>query len=398
MATLNTKIVIRNDSSTNWLANESVVLLKGEVGIEFLADGKVKMKVGDGTKSWAELPYFGGEEGKTFTVDSLNDITETELAVGDTAIVKTLIADDKYSYTGYVYNGTDWAAMDGNYNASNVYFDEDFTFTKAIGTVTIPASGSTVVDAEGKSLKEFFAGLFAAEQNPSTTQPSVSFNSVTSGAKEVGTKLSPTWDAKLNAGSYTYGPATGVTASSWAITDNASTPNTATTASGTFPEIQVTESTNYKITATASYADGVMPKTNIGNDYAAGQIKAGSKSATSSAITGYRAWFYGYKNGTNFVAISDVDSTVIRGLTSTNGSFPSQLSTTDMQQMFFAAPAGKVTSVEISDATNGAPQTVTKTTVNVEGANGYTAVAYDLFYVSNAVAGSGSAKFNIVKK
>lgn len=49
MATLNTRIVIRNDSSVNWLTNKSAVLLKGEIGIEFLADGKVKMKVGDGT-------------------------------------------------------------------------------------------------------------------------------------------------------------------------------------------------------------------------------------------------------------------------------------------------------------------------------------------------------------
>ena len=51
MATLNTRIVIRNDSTTNWLTNESAVLLKGEVGIEFLEDGTVKMKVGDGIKT-----------------------------------------------------------------------------------------------------------------------------------------------------------------------------------------------------------------------------------------------------------------------------------------------------------------------------------------------------------
>jgi hypothetical protein len=36
-------------------------LLKGEVGIEFLESGKVKLKIGDGIKSWSELDYFGGE-------------------------------------------------------------------------------------------------------------------------------------------------------------------------------------------------------------------------------------------------------------------------------------------------------------------------------------------------
>ena len=57
---LRTRLILRNDSTANWSANESIVLLKGEVGIEFLADGKVKLKIGDGIKSWAELDYFGG--------------------------------------------------------------------------------------------------------------------------------------------------------------------------------------------------------------------------------------------------------------------------------------------------------------------------------------------------
>lgn len=73
MAELRTRIVLRNDSTANWSANESVVLLKGEVGIEFLADGKTKVKIGDGIKSWAELDYFGGEvlvgDGSTIVVD-----------------------------------------------------------------------------------------------------------------------------------------------------------------------------------------------------------------------------------------------------------------------------------------------------------------------------------------
>ena len=33
MAQINTRIILRNDSSVNWLAHENVVLLKGEVGI-----------------------------------------------------------------------------------------------------------------------------------------------------------------------------------------------------------------------------------------------------------------------------------------------------------------------------------------------------------------------------
>ena len=61
MAQLNTRIILRNDSTINWEAQKEQVLLKGEVGVEFLADGSAKLKIGDGVKSWAELDYFGGE-------------------------------------------------------------------------------------------------------------------------------------------------------------------------------------------------------------------------------------------------------------------------------------------------------------------------------------------------
>ena len=56
---LRTRIVLRNDSTSAWLASKTQVLLRGEVGIEFLDTGKVKMKVGDGTTTWENLPYFG---------------------------------------------------------------------------------------------------------------------------------------------------------------------------------------------------------------------------------------------------------------------------------------------------------------------------------------------------
>ena len=55
---ITTKIVLRNDSAENWQAIEnSAILLKGEVGIEYSAAG-VKMKIGDGISTWANLPYF----------------------------------------------------------------------------------------------------------------------------------------------------------------------------------------------------------------------------------------------------------------------------------------------------------------------------------------------------
>jgi hypothetical protein len=53
--TLNTIIVLRNDSSVNWAASDTI-LLEGEVGVSKLPNGNVVVKVGDGIKKWAELP------------------------------------------------------------------------------------------------------------------------------------------------------------------------------------------------------------------------------------------------------------------------------------------------------------------------------------------------------
>lgn len=49
--------ILRNDSMTNWNTNaKSIVLLKGEPGIEFV-NGVPKMKIGNGESTWDQLPY-----------------------------------------------------------------------------------------------------------------------------------------------------------------------------------------------------------------------------------------------------------------------------------------------------------------------------------------------------
>lgn len=58
---LMSRFQLLGDSTENWTKNSHKVLLKNEPGIELLANGKVKFKIGDGVKSWGELPYFGDE-------------------------------------------------------------------------------------------------------------------------------------------------------------------------------------------------------------------------------------------------------------------------------------------------------------------------------------------------
>lgn len=54
--TLNTRIVLKCDTTTNW-ASSTLVLLKGEQAIEITESGACKVKIGDGVKTFKDLPY-----------------------------------------------------------------------------------------------------------------------------------------------------------------------------------------------------------------------------------------------------------------------------------------------------------------------------------------------------
>lgn len=415
-----TRIALRNDSTANWVTSKDQVLLKGEVGIEFLDTGKVKMKVGDGVTTWENLKYFGGDECHVYEatatkgsdhLEAINTAVGTsELNKGDIAIVKEEILSSsdvttsnpqKYQYTAYVYgetaDGTAWKAMDGNYNASNVYFDEDFVFTKAIGTVTIPSSGSTTVAAAGKNIPNFFKGVFAQEVAGSIkTQPYVSVSLTGAGKYEVGSTVTPSYSATFNSGAYTYGPdPTGVTVSSWEVTSTAS--ESWTTASGTGAKITVADSTNYYVTAKATHTEGAAAKSNIGNTGTI-KISSGTKTANSTTITGYRTQFYGAQ-----VTPITISSSTIRGLTGKvqpTNTFTGKygkgngfiLSVPEGCTQVVIALYGRTLKNVFDNAAFGTDikgsftEVSSTSAVSVEGANGYTGVNYNVYVYSPSAA------------
>lgn len=300
----------------------------------------------------------------------------------DICIVRAKIGEsDKYQYTAYVYNGASWEAMDGNYNAENIFFGADLQTTSKIGNISL-TNGQATIPAKGKNLVEVWNSIFIKESNPSTTQPSVKLTFSQAGAYEVGSNVTPSYTASLNAGSYSYGPATGVTATSWAIsnTDGGSSTSNA----GSFDTIIVNDDTEYKITATAEYGDGTIPVTNTGNEYSAGQIKAGSKSTTSDPITGYRNMFYG-----TLTTKSDLTSDVIRSLSKSNAAVASGHNF-DMTipvgavRVIVAFPAtiGGNTLASVIDNNGMKAQINTSfnmSQIDVEGTNNYTAIPYKVF-------------------
>ena len=397
MPTLNTRIQLRHDVKANWDNNSAVVLKAGEVGIE---TDTSKMKVGDGNKTWAELKYAGGDAAKNFDVipnegeEDIAAITRVvgaaELHVGDTAIVKRVISGDKTAYTAYVYDG-EWKAMDGNYRADNVYFDDDITYTVAIGTLAKP-SGSAKFAAKGKNVEQVLSSLMAQEANPTKSNPAVSFSTQDGfGTFEIGTKKNLTYTAALSAGSYTYGPATGITAQTWEVSCTGVS-GTKSTATGTFENV-VAEATAKKITAKATYNEGAVPVTNLGNPYPDGKIAAGTASKDSNELKGVRYMFWGPMTDADMA----LNSANIRALAHKQASGTGTLGTfgagAGAKKVVVAVPAGrKITKVLMPSALNA---DVTALFVkqgsqsNVEGAEGYTAASYDVYVYQPASIDAG---------
>lgn len=311
---------------------------------------------------------------------------------GDMGVVISAIdgADGtKKSYTAYVYDEGAWKAMDGNYDAGNVYFGKDITYTVGIGTLAKP-SGSATFNAKGKSLEQVLSSLMAKEANPSKTEPAVSFTTSTGlGTYEIGTKKNLTYAVSLSAGSYTYGPATGITAQSWSVACDGVTK---TTANGTFENV-VAEASAKKMVATATYGDGAIPVTNLGNEYPAGKILAGSKSKESSSYVGVRYMFWGPMTD----AGAELSSANIRALAHKEAGSKKTLSTfgagAGAKKVVVAVPAGyKITKVLMPSALNADVTALfvkQGTQSQVEGANAYAAAAYDVYVYQPASIDAG---------
>ena len=54
--TFNTRISLKKDTNSNWTQNDPV-LLDGEMVIVTTDAGDVRMKIGDGTSTYTELPF-----------------------------------------------------------------------------------------------------------------------------------------------------------------------------------------------------------------------------------------------------------------------------------------------------------------------------------------------------
>jgi hypothetical protein len=141
---------------------------------------------------------------------------------GDVAIVKSLFADGKISYTSYVYDsaldteGEDsshgWSAMDGNYSATNVFLKNKIELAGSFSSVGNYNKGKTI--NAGTSLEALLSGMLQQELYPNANDKPNASISVSGDSGEVGSEYTvPTATLKIDdVGSYAYGDkATGIT-------------------------------------------------------------------------------------------------------------------------------------------------------------------------------------------
>ena len=119
--TLNTRIALKSDTTANW-AKSTLVLLKGEQAIEITESGAYKIKIGDGVKTFAELPYA------TMTPEEISAL------IGDGSVQTVILSPG-------TNNGTLKLTVDGK--------DTDNIAVKGLGSAAYTNSSNYATAAQG---------------------------------------------------------------------------------------------------------------------------------------------------------------------------------------------------------------------------------------------------------
>ena len=364
-----------------------------------------------------EFTVYNGKDGniadyeqrepQIFQVSSFGSLPTTDVYIGDFGIVKTQIANAKNSHTAFIYTENGWAALDGNYDANNVYFDEDLLVTTKIGTIQTLTNGQAILPAKGKTLKQVFSSLIAEKKNPTATLPygTVELTNFENGnyIVEVGEVISPTWKTTFNSGSYSYGPATGVTptqAKVYLSSDpsvlhiiNAGEMNNKT---GSLSAIRMEDtSTKHYVKVDYGWTQGTTnPVNNFGEIYTNVsnnlpiQATSGKTDTSTYYIQGYRKAFYGSR-----ISPIELNSHNIRSLADNSNSSNTSFSVSIDQgatQVVIAVPSGRIVK-KVAD--NGAfgqdileafDKYTGSSTINVGGAD-----------ATSSNIGSYSTKYNV---
>lgn len=347
--TLNTIIVLRNDSSTDW-ANSDVVLKSGELGVSYLDNGNVMVKAGNGVDKWADL-----------------------------AQVESVL-------------------------------ESDMMLTYSFGKHTVPTGGSLNAGGTNMTMSQWIADALKKTVEPTIKRypnAGLSASCANSGASlEIGsyiTSVSYTGSLSEDGDYETNGKetASGIKSSdlSWEVTlgDDAATKKTSATGSYT-TNIQINSTTantvyaTVKATATLSLTNVVTPTNNLGEANADKKIKgfdaAGTTTKSLSAdvkASGYRnTWYYVGTDDTFELTSANIRSKFTAKNASTT-SFGTVTIPAGTKRVAFAVLGNKTLSsvIDVDGQNLDVKANFTKETIAIEGANGFEAANYSVFHFEN---------------
>lgn len=296
-------------------------------------------------------------------------------------------------------------------STADVQLSEKIVATVAVGNIK---KGQEI---DVQDLQSFLVGMLSSDSLPTVTQPSVTLSGVDEiKSYEVGSVIDAIeFSAAFNKGGYSQTAkgdqvASGATPSKWTVKctgqDDQVTETTDASITGTFAGLTVEDNTSVTVSATCQYTAGEeVPKSYLGNTSVDGvetstkRIAAGSKSASKGTITGYRNLWYGVKGADNLIADpANITVEEIKALTAAQA-LPTKVTATGMQQMFFAVPATKASSLSIMGANPPAPQDVVGPFVKqIGGVNNHAPIDYNVWYVNNASPTSGSDTYTLTWK
>ena len=407
-AKVNDKVVLLDDTTVNlsgYATKEQLEAVSGGLGGAVYAATKADLSASDDSVISGYFTQHTGAKPKK----------------GDVFVVTTTVDGSTYEQSAYFYDGSAWVAMTGSVDADKVILRENITLAGGytqVGNLTKSQNGTATFQTKGKSVADILTEIFSKRLQPTiTAQPSVTGFAL-NGAKavEAGTQIAAAsyGTAELNPGSYKYGPDTAVVASGWKverITDKATTEvanaETASLAAGSdtnggagfvIGDAGGDAVASLKYKATATHGAGVTAKDNLGSDSnPAVAIAAGTKSKETAAYTPFRNYFYGAT-----AEKPTLNSDYIRSLTKSGKAYAAGTLTINVpvgaQRVAIAciATAKGVTKVINETAMNAdVTSTFVKSTVPVEGSNGYSAKTYNVWIFEPAVAYGNAAVLKV---
>lgn len=238
------------------------------------------------------------------------------------------------------------------------------------------ANGDVI--AADTSIDAIVKKLVQQQIPPVYTAPSISLSvsGKAAGSYEAGTSCNPTFTS-----TFTAGDAGAITEHK--ITKDGTSVATGTSATLTHSETFVLADGTNKFKSSCTYADGAIKNDNFGEAYPSTAIKGDTIESGEKSYTGFRKYFYGADNTTTAAD----DSAEIRALTgstvaATQGKTFTLKVTKGQRRATFAYPATirDVNSVKYVEFNNDESKTFfTKTLVDVEGADGHTAISYKVY-------------------